>query len=76
MKKEKYVYTEKDLFIGLEFTSNGIIYKITDTNPFIFIDTRDNYEFFSYTIKTCLNYFNTNDWKISNSKPQNIELWI
>jgi hypothetical protein len=76
MKKENYVYTEKDLFVGLEFKADYITYKITDIYSFKFIDTRDNYEFSSYSIRACLNYFNNNDWIPIISQSKNIELWI
>jgi|694.fasta_scaffold36826_10 hypothetical protein len=76
MKKENYVYTEKDIYVGLQFTTVDNTYKITNIYPFKFINTGDNYEFSRYSIKECLYYFNNNDWTPIIPKPQNIELWI
>jgi hypothetical protein len=77
MKKKNYVYTKKDLFIGLEFQINDEKYELTSIKPLNFFNIRDKKSWIDYDMNYLLKQFNNNNkWVILNPKPQNIELWI
>jgi hypothetical protein len=76
MKKENYVYTEKDLFIGLEFQVIKETYQLTSVKPLNFFNIKDKKSWIDYDMNYLLRQFNNKEWKILNRKPQNIELWI
>jgi hypothetical protein len=79
MTKENYVYTEKDIFVGFQFSQFEHIYEIVCINPINFKNIKSEYLYKNYEVSEVVKNFNDLfcTWiPISLPQSKNIELWI
>jgi hypothetical protein len=78
MKKENYVYTEKDIYVGFQFIVGSSLYEVTSIDPFRFKKTDSETIHKDWTLIEAIARFNDSysSWTPIIPKFKNIELWI